>query len=49
MVTAVSRKAEDVRVQIRKLHQASLKRGNYKKHSIELEEVWSPPYLTVKR
>ncbi|KAJ7800329.1 ribosome recycling factor-domain-containing protein [Mycena olivaceomarginata] len=38
MVTAVSRKAEDVRVQIRKLHQASLKRGNYKKHSIELEE-----------
>ncbi|KAJ7336391.1 ribosome recycling factor domain-containing protein [Mycena albidolilacea] len=38
MVTAVSRKSEDVRVQIRKLHQASLKRGNYKKHSIELEE-----------
>ncbi|KAJ7627647.1 ribosome recycling factor domain-containing protein [Mycena polygramma] len=38
MVTAASRKAEDVRVQIRKHHQASLKRGNYKKHSIELEE-----------
>ncbi|KAJ7232979.1 ribosome recycling factor domain-containing protein, partial [Mycena haematopus] len=38
MVTAASRQAEDVRVQIRKLHQASLKRGNYKKHSIEIEE-----------
>jgi len=38
LVTAATRKAEDVRVQIRKLHQASLKRGNYKKHSIELEE-----------
>ncbi|KAF8189933.1 ribosome recycling factor domain-containing protein [Mycena galopus ATCC 62051] len=38
MVTAASRKAEDVRVQIRKLHQTSVKRGNYKKHSIELEE-----------
>ncbi|KAJ7628584.1 ribosome recycling factor domain-containing protein [Roridomyces roridus] len=38
LVTAVQRKSEDVRVQIRKIHQTSLKRGNYKKHSIELEE-----------
>ncbi|KAF7289128.1 Protein kinase domain-containing protein [Mycena chlorophos] len=38
LVTAASRQSEDVRVQIRKAHQASLKRGNYKKHSIELEE-----------
>ncbi|KAJ7484681.1 ribosome recycling factor domain-containing protein [Mycena latifolia] len=38
LVTASHRKSEDVRVQIRKLHQASLKRGNYKKHSVELEE-----------
>ncbi|KAJ6590534.1 ribosome recycling factor domain-containing protein [Mycena vulgaris] len=38
LVTGAHRKSEDVRVQIRKLHQASLKRGNYKKHSVELEE-----------
>ncbi|KAJ7437383.1 ribosome recycling factor domain-containing protein [Mycena galericulata] len=38
LVTAAQRKSEDVRVQIRKIHQTSLKRGNYKKHSIELEE-----------
>ncbi|KAJ7136082.1 ribosome recycling factor domain-containing protein [Mycena epipterygia] len=38
LVTAAHRKSEDVRVQIRKHHQSSLKRGNYKKHSIELEE-----------
>ncbi|KAK7046716.1 Rhodanese domain-containing protein [Favolaschia claudopus] len=38
LVTAATRKAEDVRVQIRKQHQTSLKRGNYKKHSIEMEE-----------
>ncbi|GLB39253.1 putative ribosome recycling factor [Lyophyllum shimeji] len=32
------RKAEEIRVQVRKQHQASLKRGKYAKHSIELEE-----------
>ena len=31
--------AEDVRVQIRKHHQASVKKGKYEKHSVELEEV----------
>ncbi|KAK7451056.1 hypothetical protein VKT23_012731 [Stygiomarasmius scandens] len=38
LVTAAQRQAEDSRVQIRKHHQASLKRGKYEKHSIELEE-----------
>jgi len=32
------RKAEEIRVQIRKQHQTSLKRGKYGKHSIEQEE-----------
>ncbi|KII91158.1 hypothetical protein PLICRDRAFT_105335 [Plicaturopsis crispa FD-325 SS-3] len=32
------RQAEETRVQIRKHHQASVKRGKYEKHSIELEE-----------
>lgn len=41
LVTGAHRKSEDVRVQIRKIHQASLKRGKYEKHSIELEEVSS--------
>jgi hypothetical protein len=31
--------AEDVRIQVRKIHQASIKKGKYEKHSIELEEV----------
>jgi len=38
LYTAANRKAEEIRVQIRKHHQASLKRGKYGKHSIELEE-----------
>ncbi|THV07066.1 ribosome recycling factor [Dendrothele bispora CBS 962.96] len=38
LVTAAQRQAEDSRMQIRKHHQASLKRGKYEKHSIELEE-----------
>ena len=33
------RKAEEIRVQVRNKHSASLKRGKYQKHSIELEEV----------
>ncbi|KAL0069580.1 hypothetical protein AAF712_003238 [Marasmius tenuissimus] len=37
-VTAAQKQAEDSRVQIRKHHQASLKKGKFEKHSIELEE-----------
>lgn len=36
---AAKRVAEEVRVQIRKHHSISLKRGKYGKHSVELEEV----------
>jgi ribosome recycling factor len=36
--TAAKKQAEDIRVQIRKQHTASLKRGKYEKHSIELDE-----------
>ncbi|TFK67588.1 ribosome recycling factor [Pluteus cervinus] len=36
--TATQRKAEEVRVQIRKQHQTSLKRGKYEKRSVELTE-----------
>jgi ribosome recycling factor len=39
LYTAAQRKAEEIRIQIRKQHQVSLKRGKYGKHSIELEEV----------
>ncbi|KAH0834943.1 mitochondrial carrier domain-containing protein [Lanmaoa asiatica] len=38
LVSTASRMAEDVRVQIRKHHQASVKKGKYEKHSVELEE-----------
>ncbi|KDR76485.1 hypothetical protein GALMADRAFT_246857 [Galerina marginata CBS 339.88] len=38
LFAAAKRKAEDIRVQVRKQHAASLKRGKYEKHSIELEE-----------
>lgn len=41
LYTVAQRKAEETRVQIRKQHQASLKRGKYDKHSVELEEVSS--------
>ncbi|KAG8216569.1 ribosome recycling factor domain-containing protein [Butyriboletus roseoflavus] len=37
-VFTASRMAEDVRVQIRKHHQASIKKGKYEKHSVELDE-----------
>ena len=33
------RQAEDTRVQIRKVQQASVKRGKFAKHSVELDEV----------
>lgn len=39
LVSTASRMAEDVRVQIRKHHQASVKKGKYEKHSVELEAV----------
>ena len=45
MYTSAKRKAEEIRVQIRNKHSASLKRGKYAKHSIELEEVY--PSLSV--
>ncbi|KAG6865527.1 hypothetical protein C0991_001720 [Blastosporella zonata] len=38
LYTAAQRKAEEIRVQVRKQHQASLKRGKYEKHSVELEQ-----------
>ncbi|KAL0958417.1 hypothetical protein HGRIS_000558 [Hohenbuehelia grisea] len=37
LYTAMQRKAEDTRMQIRKQHQASIKRGKFEKHSIEVE------------
>ncbi|KAK0452149.1 ribosome recycling factor domain-containing protein [Desarmillaria tabescens] len=37
VVTAARKKAEDARVQCRKFHQASVKKGKYDKRSIELE------------
>jgi ribosome recycling factor len=41
LVTAAHKKSEDIRVQIRKLHQNSIKKGKYSKHSVELDEVCS--------
>ncbi|KAJ3564742.1 hypothetical protein NP233_g8090 [Leucocoprinus birnbaumii] len=38
LFNGAKRKAEEIRVHIRKQHQASIKRGKYEKHSIELEE-----------
>ncbi|KAF5351122.1 hypothetical protein D9756_008223 [Leucocoprinus leucothites] len=38
LFAGAKRKAEEIRVQVRKQHQASIKRGKYEKHSIELEE-----------
>ncbi|KAF8906843.1 ribosome recycling factor domain-containing protein [Gymnopilus junonius] len=38
LFAAAKRKAEEIRVQVRKHHATSLKRGKYEKHSIELEE-----------
>jgi hypothetical protein len=39
LYAAAKRKAEEMRVQIRKQHSLSLKRGKFEKHSVELEEV----------
>ncbi|KAF9071903.1 ribosome recycling factor domain-containing protein [Rhodocollybia butyracea] len=38
LFTAAQRQGEDTRVQIRKHHQASLKKGKYEKRSVEVEE-----------
>jgi len=37
--TVAQREAEDTRVQLRKHHQTSVKKGKFGKHSVELEEV----------
>lgn len=39
LTATAQRIAEDTRVQLRKIQQASVKKGDYKKHSVELEEV----------
>ncbi|KAJ3514867.1 hypothetical protein NLJ89_g2121 [Agrocybe chaxingu] len=39
LFAAAKRKAEEIRVQVRKHHAASLKRGRYEKHSVELDEA----------
>lgn len=38
LTATAQRMAEDTRVQLRKIQQASVKKGDYKKHSIELEQ-----------
>ncbi|KAG6335343.1 hypothetical protein ID866_3754 [Astraeus odoratus] len=38
LVSNAQRLAEDARVQIRRVHQSSVKKGKYQKHSIELDE-----------
>ncbi|EDR09261.1 uncharacterized protein LACBIDRAFT_293801 [Laccaria bicolor S238N-H82] len=38
LYAAAKRKAEEMRVQIRKQHSLSVKRGKFEKHSVELEE-----------
>lgn len=45
LYAAAKKKAEEIKVQVRKHHAASLKRGKYEKHSIELEEVRLPPRI----
>ncbi|KAL4073392.1 ribosome recycling factor domain-containing protein [Scleroderma citrinum] len=38
LVASAQRLAEDARVQIRRIHQASVKKGRFQKHSVELDE-----------
>jgi ribosome recycling factor len=40
--TVAQREAENTRVQLRKHHQASIKKGKFGKHSVEMEEVRVP-------
>lgn len=44
MYAGAKRKGEEIRVQIRNMHSASLRRGKYEKRSIEFEEVLSIPF-----
>lgn len=37
--TVAQREAENTRAQLRKHHQASVKKGKFGKHSVEVEEV----------
>ena len=39
LYAAAKKKAEEIRMQVRKQHSASLKKGKFEKHSIEIEEV----------
>jgi ribosome recycling factor len=39
LYTQAQRKAEEIRVQVRKQHSVSIKKGKYEKFSIELEEA----------
>ena len=39
MRVALKKQAEEAREQVRRQHQASIKKGKYQKHSAELEEV----------
>jgi ribosome recycling factor len=39
LYATAQRQAEDARVQVRKHHQTAIKKGGFKKHSQELEEV----------
>ena len=51
MQTIAQREAENTRVQLRKHHQASVKKGKFGKHSLETEGVCtlvdSSPKMTV--
>ena len=39
LYTTAQKQAEDCRVQVRKHHQAALKKGGFRKHSQEVDEV----------
>lgn len=39
LLFSAQRLAEDARVQIRRIHQAGVKKGKFEKHSVELDEV----------
>lgn len=44
--STASKQAEDARVQIRRQHQASVKKGKYLRHSIEHDEVSAFPEVS---
>lgn len=39
LYAAAKKKAEEIRTQVRKQHSASLRKGKFEKHSVEVEEV----------